>query len=713
MMCIINTCLSQHALKIIIKDAGSQAPLPGASVLITGTAKGKIADSAGVVEFGNIRDSILFLTIHFIGYFERKEVVHIPQKNDTLLVYLNSDEDELGEVVITSTRSNRSIRNIPTRVEYLGLEELEEKGNMRPGDIRMMLNESTGIQTQQISATSANSSIRIQGLDGRYTQILKDGFPLFGGFSGGLGLLQTPPLDLKQVEIIKGSSSTLFGGGAIAGMVNLISKSPKQEKELQFLVNITSAGGLDLNGFYSEQFNKMGLTLYAGYSGNKAYDPSDIGFSAIPKYDRFTLNPKLFFSLGKTTTLSVGLNIGVENRIGGDMQYLEGHGDSLHSYFEKNKSQRISSQLSLNHQLTKTASLTFKNSISYFQRKITIPGYNFDGKQLSSYSELDYNFQTTNAEWVAGMNVYTDDFKEYPTDSFPKRNYHQNTAGLFIQNTWNLNKWIQTEAGLRGDYVFDYGFAFLPRVSVLFKISSKFTSRVGGGLGYKTPTIFTEETERIQYQFVLPISADSNKLEKSYGVNWDFNYSSRIFEGLSFSANQLFFYTRIRDPLVVDTMPGPLYKLVNSSGYLESRGFETNLKFGYRNFKLYIGYTFVDAHLSEHGVIRENPLTARHRLNNVLVYEASGNLKLGLEAYYYSTQPLTDGKTGKPFWVMGFMAEKIIKKISLFVNFENLTDTRQTRFDTIYTGTVTHPVFRDIYAPLDGFVVNGGIKWRL
>jgi len=124
---------------------------------------------------------------------------------------------------------------------------------MRPGDIRMMLNESTGIQTQQVSATSANSSIRIQGLDGRYTQILKDGFPMYAGFSGGLGLLQTPPLDLRQVEIIKGSSSTLYGGGAIAGLINLISKVPTAERELRFLVNGTSAGGLDVNGFYGQR----------------------------------------------------------------------------------------------------------------------------------------------------------------------------------------------------------------------------------------------------------------------------------------------------------------------------------------------------------------------------------------------------------------------------------------------------------------------------
>ena len=110
--------------------------------------------------------------------------------------------------MVSSTRSSRTIKDIPTRIEFIAGEELDEKANMKPGDIRMVLSESTGIQTQQTSATSANSSIRIQGLDGRYTQILKDGFPLFSGYSGGLGLLQTPPLDLKQIEVVKGSAST-------------------------------------------------------------------------------------------------------------------------------------------------------------------------------------------------------------------------------------------------------------------------------------------------------------------------------------------------------------------------------------------------------------------------------------------------------------------------------------------------------------------------
>jgi len=703
--------MAQHTFIAQIKDAVSREPLPGATVLLTGTGKGVKADSSGVVVFSNIPDGTQAFTFRFVGYKEHVETLIFPRNNDTLTIFLEPTGEELGEVVISSTRSNRTFRNLPTRVEFINGEELEEKANMKPGDIRMMLNESTGIQTQQVSATSANSSIRIQGLDGRYTQILKDGFPLYAGFSGGLGLLQTPPLDLKQVEIIKGSSSTLYGGGAIAGLINLIAKVPTTEKELRFLVNGTSAGGLDVNGFFGQRWGRSGLTLYGGHSSNGAYDPSNVGFSAIPKFDRYTLNPKLFLYFNPNTKLSFGVNSSFENRIGGDMQYIRGQGDNVHSYFERNKSQRLSTQLSFDHQFDENSGMTVKNSISNFNRIITIPGYIFDGKQWSSYSEIAFNIRQKNMEWVGGLNVYTDNFKEQRSDTFPNRNYQQSTIGGFIQNTWTIRKWLQTEAGLRGDYVTDYGWAFLPRVSALFKLTPKLTSRIGGGLGYKMPTIFTEETERVQFQSVLPISPESNRLERSYGVNGDVNYRTTFAEGkLSFSINQLFFYTRIDDPLVLDTLAGPVYRLTNNPGYLQSKGFETNIKLSYEDLKLYIGYTFTDAHLNEKGVIRENPLTVRHRLNNVLVYEIEDRWKLGLEAYYYSKEPLSDGKTGKSYWTFGFMAEKIWKRFSLFVNFENFTDTRQTRFDTIYTGTVTHPVFRDIYAPLDGFVVNGGLK---
>ena len=168
------------------------------------------------------------------------------------------DDDDMEEVLITSSRTNSTLDDTPLRVEVLGEEELGEKANMKPGDIRMVLNESTGIQVQQTSATSFNSSIRIQGLDGRYTQLLRDGLPIYSGFSGSLSLLQVTPLDLRQVEVIKGASSTLYGGGAIAGLINLISKTPDEEPETSFMLNATSAQGTDASAFHSRELGTAG-----------------------------------------------------------------------------------------------------------------------------------------------------------------------------------------------------------------------------------------------------------------------------------------------------------------------------------------------------------------------------------------------------------------------------------------------------------------------
>ena len=130
--------------------------------------------------------------------------------------------------------------------------------------------------------------------------------------------------------------------------------------------------------------------------------------------------------------------------------------------------------------------------------------------------------------------------------------------------------------------------------------------------------------------------------------------------------------------------------------------------------KLFTGYTFADVIQSFQNQSSPYPLVAKHRLNNVLMYEKHDNFWIGLEAYYYSPQLLNDGETGKSFWIMGLMTEKKLgESFSLFLNFENFLDTRQTRFDTIFTGNISDPQFRDIYAPVDGFVINGGFKLSL
>ena len=704
------TLHGQYTLEVKVLDAVSKKPLGFASVSPKGAPSGVVADSTGLAVL-KISAGKNTITVSHIGYEDQSIDVVLPI-DSLLIIELSPSEEEEEEVVIQSTRSSRTIQDIPTRVEFVAGEELDEKANMKPGDIRMVLNESTGITTQQTSATSANSSIRIQGLDGRYTQLLKDGFPLYSGFSGGLGLLQTPPLDLKQFEVIKGSSSTLYGGGAIAGLVNLISKLPAEERELKFHIDITSGGGLNTSGFYGKRNNNTGITLFASRNSNKAYDPSDIGLTAIPKFERYTINPKFFWYINEQTDLMFGVNYATEDRTGGDIEFIKGNKPS--GYIERNESNRFSTQFSLDRRIGKDKALKLKNSIGLFQRTISEESFPvFDADQVASFTELTYSDHGERSEWIAGINLVTDHFEEENLSLVPSRNYTQVTTGLFVQNNFKATEKFSLETGVRGDYVIDYGFAFLPRISMLFKITPKLSSRIGGGMGYKAPTIFSEESERIQYVNVLPIDEDVNQLERSYGVNADINYRTKFADDkISFSINHLFFYTRIHDPLVLREQ-GVVSRFVNVDGHFDSRGMETNVKLGYGDFKLFLGYTFTRADLHEGNLKTENFLTSRHRLNSVLLYEVEEKWKIGLEAYYFSQQQLSDGTTGKPYWVTGFMIEKLWEKFSLYINFENFTDSRQTRFDTIYTGTIDNPQFRDIYAPLDGFVVNGGVKFRL
>lgn len=705
---------AQNSYKAIVKDKETSEPLSGATVVVKGTNIGSSADSNGVITLTNVPDGTQTLVFSFVGYGNHEQKMFFPLREDrTHEISLSPDEEELEEVIITATRTSRTIDDEPTRVEAISGEELEEKGNMKPGDIRMMLNESTGIQTQQTSATSYNSSIRIQGLDGKYTQILRDGYPLYSGFSGGLSLLQIVPLDLRQVEVIKGSSSTLFGGGAIAGLVNLVSRLPTEERQLNFLLNGTSAMGLDASGFYAQKFERIGTTVFASYNSGKPYDPADIGMTAIPEFRRLTLNPKVYVYFNPSTTLDLGINSTVENRTGGDIQYIEGDGNGMHSYFERNKTNRFSGQLGLSHLFDTNKQLKIKSSMGYYNREVVIPDFAFAGVQLSSFSEATYDVKGDKHEWIIGLNLWTEEFSQDKPDTTELLDYAHHTFGAFVQNTWNMSDVLTLETGLRGDYQNEYGFYLLPRIAALFRFNSNFTARLGGGMGYKTPTVFTEDAERLQFRNVLPIDVVSTEPEQSIGGNFDINYRTVISDGLNLSINTLFFYTRINKPLILTPTADERFSYQQFEGFVDTKGIETNVKFTFGDFKLFVGYTLADVNYRQNGSGSEMPLVARHRLNNVLMYEIEEKLKLGVEAYYYDKQKLSDGNYGKSYWICGVMVEKLWEHISVFVNFENIFDTRQTRFGEIYTGSISNPAFKDIYAPLDGFVVNGGVKIRL
>lgn len=177
---------AQSNFKATIKNEESKQPVAGATVTVKGTEITGTTDANGKVELTGIPAGEQIIEVFSPGYEATQLKLTFPLAESDKLILINVN-NELGEVTITSTtRISREIDDVPTRLEAISEEEIDEKINMRPANVSMVLNESTGIKVQQTSATSNTQSIRIQGLDGRYTQILKDGLPAFGGFFGQL-----------------------------------------------------------------------------------------------------------------------------------------------------------------------------------------------------------------------------------------------------------------------------------------------------------------------------------------------------------------------------------------------------------------------------------------------------------------------------------------------------------------------------------------------
>ncbi len=708
---VIGNLQAQHSLKLIVKDNATKEALAGVSVQYNSNIS--ITDSSGFAELLNINEGLQTIIFNHAGYKTYKQNFNFPIAN-TIEIFMEIEKEELEEVIVQSTRTSRTIKNTPTRIETIEGEELDEKNNMRPANVSMLLHESTGIQVQQTSATSGNASIRLQGLDGRYTQLLKDGYPNFGNFASGLSILEIPPLDLQQIEVIKGPASTLFGGGAIAGVINFISKMPKEEFEADVILNQSNIGQTNIGGYLSQKKGKIGFSFLGLLNLQKAYDVDMDDFSELPKSNNFTINPRLFFYLNPSTTMMLGNSFTKGKNIGGDIQVINDNANATHTYFEENNTIRNTTTLEFEKKGKNNNLFKFKQSVSIFKREIKIPSFSFSGLNTNSFSDLSYSINKQNHTIITGLNFVFDKFTQETTAT---QNNQTFTSGAYFQDTWDISEKVKIESGLRIDHVsyqnnnFKKNQTFvLPRVSAMFKINEKITSRISGGLGYKIPSIFTEQTERLQFQNILPLN--NVAAENSYGGTIDFNYKNIILDELSFSINQMFFYTSITKPLVLQTDISGTY-FVNATKPINSSGFETNLKFIYKeDLKLFVGYTYTNANATYLNTNQFLPLVPKNKLNLTLMYEKEDNFKFGLEGYYTDNQFLYNGNRTPSFWEFGFMAQKTFNKVSLFINFENFTDQRQSNYKTVANPPHNNPSFDDIWNHTEGFVFNGGIKLK-
>lgn len=710
-----------QSLTVVLRDSLTQAAVIGGSISVPGTGVGAATDVNGKAVLTPAPAPGTPLRVEALGY--RPQLVAAPAAGAALTLRLAPSAEVIEEVVVTATRTNSRLEDLPTRVEVLGEEELTEENGIKPGNIASMLGDIAGTQIQPTSPTTGNADLRIQGLPGRYSQILRDGLPLLGGYAGSFGILQIPPLDLRQIELIKGSSSTLYGGGAIAGLVNLVSKSPVLgTPQLSFTANQSTLKESNLNGFASGRTARVGYTLFAGGTRQQSTDVDGDGFVDVPRLRNFTVHPRLFY-YPKNGQLALGYTGTVEDRQGGDADVVQERGGlAVPKFFVTNKTQRHSADLIYTQDSVAGGSLTVKATASWFRRAVSTNTVGYAARQLSYYSEVSYLHRYGHHTLVGGVNVLGEDFEPLPAESRTDllNDYRYATVGGFVQDDWQLTPTLSVQGGLRLDHHNAYGNFLLPRAAVLFKASADFTLRLNGGYGYRVPVPYVNELDERELPQVLPLAFANPGAERSQGLNGDVNYQHRFASGLSLNLNQGFFYTHLQDPLVYRLVRFPVGPSATGSGLAwlnagaptVSQGLESYVRLRKDATEIYLGYLYTYARRRYDAANPNVPLAARHKLATVATQELSEHLALGIEASYTGRQYLDDGSSRPGYPVVAALARYTAGPWTFILNGENLFDYRQTRREAVVLGDRANPSFPELWAPVEGRVLNVSVNWK-
>lgn len=697
--CIALRSQAQNRLDALVLDSATAEPLVGASVLLINSTFTASADLDGKVTLNNVPDGPQMFRFASLGYKTQNLLLSFPRGDGTVTVKLASVAEELQDVVITATRTNSRIDDAPQKIEVLGEEELREEGSLKPGNIASLIGDISSVQIQQTSATSGASAVRMQGLDGRYTLLLRDGMPAFGGLSGGFDLLRIPPLDLQRVELLKGPSSTFNGGGAIAGAINFVSKDPADSLGGMLLANVASLGETNVNAYISGPIGKAGFTLFAGSTVQQARDVDGDGYSDVPRTVNSVVHPQVLIKPGKNDRIRIGVLGQFDHRTGGSMKALDAPADTARYYLDS-KGDRIGGDMEFVHAFTTGSSLVVKGAVNTYAQT---DHDNFSGvkrTQGNQYGEAYWSQHTDRRTWVLGGN--------YVGSQLSGGDIAQqglSTLGAFAQLALHRARWPEIDLGVRADAPGGFEIQVLPSIAALFKVTDRFIVRANAGSGYQLPDRsrnYGLVTEGVIAQHV----AQGTLPERSLGGTAEWTWKKPLAEHAVLFVDQTFFVTSIEHPLAVVAGPDGGTVLSNAGGSTLARGIDNYVRLTIDATELYAGYTFT---MPEHTVDDRTsmiPYTPRHRAAMTLSREFGEHWRAGIEASWSGAQERTDGSQTRDQLFMAAMVGYRTGPWTLVLNGENITDTRQTRWERIVSGTASRPVFAPLWAPIDGRVIN-------
>ncbi|HPZ03751.1 MAG TPA: TonB-dependent receptor [Bacteroidales bacterium] len=541
-----------------VKSATTQEHIPYVRIAVKGTSMGTVADGTGHFKLAHLPVGKCVIVAQVVGYkTQEKEVVMEKGKAVQLFFELEEDPLHLEQVVVTGTRTEHYLKDVPIRTEIISSDAIENKN---ASNIYEALEGTPGIRVESQCQFCNFTMVRMQGLGAEHTQVLINGQPIYSGLAGVYGLQQMSTVDVDKIEVVKGAGSALYGSGAIAGAINIVTKEPDfiPTTTLDLQLGSHKTNRFDLNSSMRNEKGNIGLNIFAQRYSEGAIDETGPGMTREEVRNKDGVSDRVMSNL---TNVGFGLYIDdaflkndqliirgksvFENREGGTMtdDYFR---NPLTDGTENITTDRYELSLNYNKPIRTKSEINFSMAYTNHNRNATNDSYLNDymathgdtvpdlremrpylANEHSLTSTLTFNTKLKKHSLIFGVQAFYDILKEsgmyvvvdeaspfLGTSYRSTANKSAREFGMFVQDEWSITDKFMIVPGIRLDHhhsgeeylsdqqVFEAAnfpktkfdeTAVNPRMVIKYAISDKFTLRANAGTGFRAPYGFSED----------------------------------------------------------------------------------------------------------------------------------------------------------------------------------------------------------------------------
>ena len=613
-----------------VLDAHTQEHLSFVNVQVEGTALGCLTDESGHFYLKNLPEGELTIVFSMMGYETEKRTVTL--RRDTLIemnVTIAETSFMIDNVVVTANKYETKQREVATIVNVIPPLIIESTTSNSMADV---LNFQTGLRVEETCSNCGVPQIRINGLEGQYTQILMDSRPIFSSLASVYGLEQLPAGMVDRIEVIRGGGSALYGANAIAGVVNIITKEPSRNS-----LNISNSSAFTQKGTYDINTNmnasvvsenqKAGLFLFGVQRNRQQYDRDNDGYSDIPHLNSTTVGFRSYFKTSDYSKITAEYHHTTEFRRGGyGIDSLQPHESPLTEQLKHNIDAATAKwdmyTADNKHFVSVYTSFQHIARDSYFGTNYNPNAYG-KSTDIVSVTGAQYRFSypcgIMNADLSAGAeysyNQLRDQILGYDRNTLQR----VHLGGGYVQNEWKNKQWSILVGGRLEQHSLLDKPVFSPRANIRYTPIEPIILRLSYASGYRAPQIYEEDLHvgAVGGEVSL-ISLDENlKPEYSHSISGSIDMYKR-FGKWDLNLTLEGFFTQLNDVFTLvenghDAQGNLLLTRTNASG-ARVAGMNIEAKVGFGHLLTFqAGYTYNHSRYIEPLQWSENPNIAPQR----------------------------------------------------------------------------------------------------